>query len=111
MFNPNLAKIKTHNFNIGALHYDVNLQKLSSDTRSVYLRNKLNEVLYHMISNRHQFVSREELIQKVWAGNYCTGRKGVTHSVCKLRKTFVNLGEKQVSIKTIPKSGYALITN
>ena len=62
-----------------------------------------------MVTNKHRLVSRDELIENVWDGNSYTGTKAVTHSVCKLRKTFVELGEKSISIKTLPKRGYALI--
>ena len=64
-----------------------------------------------MVINQEKLVSREDLIQKVWSGNYYTGAKGVTHTMCKLRKTLNDLGENKVQIKTLPKRGYTLQIN
>ena len=111
MYNSNIAYDNDNLVHIGNLSYDRSTQYLSSTETSVYLRSKLNEVLIYMISNKHRLVSRDELIENVWDGNWYTGANAVTHSVCKLRKTFVELGEKDITIKTLPKRGYALIAN
>jgi len=102
---------KKCNIRLGALHYDSYNQCLFSERETVYLRNKLNDVLNYMIVNQHRAVSRNELVENIWRGNFYTGVKAVTHSVCKLRKTFSELGEDKVSIKTLPKQGYALQIN
>lgn len=109
--NPVLSNYSDNQFVIGNLVYDSMTQCLSSEKDSVYLRQKLNEVLYHMILNQSRVVSREELIKEVWNGNFYTGEKAVTHSVCKLRKIFDDLGANKVNIKTLPKRGYFLQSN
>lgn len=108
MLNPVLSDYSSNKFVIGNLIYDSMMQCISSDKETVYLRQKLNEVLYHIVTNQSRVVSREKLIKEVWNGNFYTGEKAVTHSVCKLRKIFENLGEKNVNIKTLPKRGYFL---
>ncbi|MET1256482.1 winged helix-turn-helix domain-containing protein [Aliikangiella maris] len=111
MFNPNIELNETQKILIGGLLYDASNQCLSTKNDTIYLRNKLNEVLFHMVKNNHRVVSREELIQKVWNGNYYTGVKGLTHSVCKLRKMFVDLGAREIKIQTFPKQGYSISYN
>jgi len=108
MYNPIIAQQATRTITLGQLQYDASSQCLSDGQETIYLRNKLNEVLFHMVANNHRVVSREELIEKVWQGNHYTGVKGVTHSVCKLRKTFQELGADNIHIHTFPKQGYAL---
>ena len=111
MYNPTIANQNSGLISIGNLSYDANSQSLSAGEETIYLRNKLNEVLFHMVSNNHRVVSRDELIEKVWNGNHYTGVKGVTHSMCKLRKTLTDLGASDVKIRTFPKQGYALWVN
>ena len=111
MYNPAIASQNFGQVKLGELVYDATNQCLASDDETVYLRNKLNEVLFHMVTNSRRVVSRTELIEKVWDGNYYTGVKGVTHTVCKLRKTLSDLGADNVSIRTYPKQGYALSIN
>lgn len=108
MYSLNIKSHKNEEFVIGGLLYNASNQCLSSSSKTVYLRNKLNEVLFHMVSNPDRVVSRNELIEKVWHGNYYTGVKGVTHTVCKLRKTLSVLGSEQIKIQTLPKRGYTL---
>lgn len=107
MYTTNFNNINSQ-FTIGELTYDAVNQSLSSNNETVYLRQKLNEVLFQMVTKQSRLVSRNELIEKVWDGNFYTGVKGVTHSVCKLRKTFSELGATQVNIMTLPKQGYSL---
>lgn len=111
MFNPNLSQYSDSQFTIGSLTYDSMSQCLSTETRSAYLRQKLNEVFFYMVSNQSRLVSRNELIEKVWNGNFYTGIKAVTHTVCKLRKTLDDLGVTDVNIRTLPKQGYTLHIN
>jgi DNA-binding winged helix-turn-helix (wHTH) protein len=111
MYETNLLRHENTLMQLGGLSYDTSTQYLSSAKSSVYLRSKLNEVLIYMISNKHRPVSRDELIQNVWDGNFYTGPNAVTHCVCKLRKTLADLGEKNISIRTLPKRGYALIAD
>jgi DNA-binding winged helix-turn-helix (wHTH) protein len=71
---------------IGSLKYDADQKSLSSDKATIYLRNKLNDVLNHLLIHKQRTVLREELIEKVWHGNFYTGDRGLTHSMCKLRR-------------------------
>ncbi|WP_196139813.1 winged helix-turn-helix domain-containing protein [Aliikangiella sp. G2MR2-5] len=108
MFNVNLMISEKSKFKVGNVEFDAMTQSLSCDQGTLYLRQKLNDVLYLMVINQSKPVSRHELIEKVWNGNIYTGTKAVTHSVCELRKAFQNLGADDIEIKTLPKRGYIL---
>ena len=94
---------------LGSLYYDLNFRCLHNANGSIYLRHKLNQVLQILINNDGLIVSRQDLIEQVWAGNEYIGHKALTHSVCKLRQYFSDLGEIGIRIVTVPKSGYLLI--
>ncbi len=94
---------------IGGLSYDSSTQCISSKLNTIYLRSKLKEVLLLLWDNRHRLISRDELISKIWGGNHLTGEKGVTHTICLLRKMFHQLGDNSLSIRTLPKQGYVLV--
>lgn len=72
------------------------------------LRNKLFRLLSHLAQNPNRLVSRQELIENVWDGNYYIGEKGLTHAICMLRNLIKKDPESGVTIDTIPKSGYRL---
>ncbi|MEO9483843.1 MAG: winged helix-turn-helix domain-containing protein [Ekhidna sp.] len=59
------------------------------------------------ISGTQSFVSREELINKIWDGNSAVGNKSLTKNIYKIRKVFEE-NELSNPIETIPKKGYRL---
>ncbi|WP_144393052.1 winged helix-turn-helix domain-containing protein [Pleionea sediminis] len=88
---------------------------LCADTHSLIineqhhrLRNKLFQLLVYLIDKRNTLVSRKELIDAIWDGNYYIGEKGLTHAVCILRTKLKEAGDSGLSIETIPKTGYLL---
>ena len=97
------------NYPLGAMFYNVNFRCLYNEKGSIYLRHKLNQLLEILINNDGRIVAREELIEKIWKGNEYVGHKALTHSICKLRQYFSELGEDKIRIVTVPKSGYSLI--
>ncbi len=72
------------------------------------LRNKLFRLLSHLANHPNRLVTRKELIERVWDGNYYIGEKGLTHAICMLRNILKKDPESGVTIDTIPKSGYRL---
>ena len=78
---------------------------------TVYLRYKLAGVLKLLIKNKNNITLREELLQEIWDGNSFTCKAGITHAICKLRKTLsVHVGEG-IRITTLSKIGYRLIVD
>ena len=65
-------------------------------------------LLQALVQSNGRLLSRQWLIEHIWKGNFYTGKKGLTHSVCLLRG-ILDLDEKQsVKIITVPKRGYRL---
>jgi len=95
---------------ISDLCYDPLFRRLTSKTYGISLRAQLDKLLLALVDKKGQPVSREELIDTVWDGNYHTGCKALTHSICKLRKVFDDLGDNKTKIITIPKYGYYITT-
>lgn len=94
---------------LGELSYNPSFQIISSNDNQITLRFKLNHVLLFLVTHREQVVSRKELISTIWSGNHYIGERALTHTICKLRRAFETLGEKQLRIVTIPKTGYCLL--
>jgi len=94
---------------VGSLSYYLDFKCLSSAENSVYLRNKLSQVLQLLLSKQGHTVTRQELIDVIWNGNSYIGHKALTHTICKLRKIFKDLGQTELALVTIPKLGYSLV--
>ena len=98
---------KTIELNMGGALLDPVYQTLSTSKKIIRLREKLFHVLYYLVQKKNQLVSREDLIEECWDGNYYTGNRAITHTICHLRKLLKQL-ELKVSICTLPKQGYIL---
>ena len=70
------------------------------------LQKKANNVLQYLISHSDRVVTREELIDAVWAGNYYVGDKALSNAIWKIRNAF---GSNNKAIETISKQGYRFI--
>ncbi len=101
---PNQEAIK-----LGSLNYNPAFQVIYTDQETIALRYKLNQVLRLLSQRRQQVVTREELINQIWAGNHYIGERALTHTICKLRRIFEQLGCPELRIITIPKTGYCLL--
>ncbi len=91
-------------------HFTLDLQyKTLKDARGH--EQKLNwktfSVLKLLIESSGTLVTREELISKVWEGNFPVGDKALATAIWNLRKSFA---DSDVVIETIPKKGFVLST-
>ncbi len=86
---------------------DLEFQAILIEGRYLRLRDKLWRVLLCLVENKSILISRSDLIDKIWDGNYLTGEQGTTHSICHLRKVFKQYNI-DATITTIPKRGYVL---
>lgn len=82
--------------------------KISGPQQQVQLPARVFEVLQYLLQHQDRAVSRQELIQRVWAGNDAVGQKGLTNAIWQLRKAFERAGADQELILTIAKTGYEL---
>ncbi len=89
---------------------NMHMQSIQIENIQIRLRSKLWQVLIHLIENQSRLVSRQDLIEFCWQGNYFTGEQGVTHTICHLRRILKKYS-LSTRIITIPKKGYILEDN
>src|SRR5215813_10905578 len=84
------------------------LNSLERKGRTVRLEPKVMQVLSFLAQHHGELVSKERLIQAVWADTFVTDAV-LTRCISELRKTFNDDPKKPKFIETIAKSGYRLI--
>jgi len=67
------------------------------------------EVLRRLGEAYPQAVSRSELIDRLWDGNFLVGDRALTKEICLLREAFGDHPRSPSIIKTFPRRGYALL--
>lgn len=72
------------------------------------LQPKFIEVLACLAESGAAVVSRERLIERVWAGNVYVGEKALTNAIWHLRKALSRSEHTAEAIETVHKGGYAL---
>ncbi|TDF38614.1 hypothetical protein EYS14_13215 [Alteromonadaceae bacterium M269] len=80
---------------------------LSVDGTCELLQPKCIEVLYYLVKQYPNLVSREELIEHIWQGNNYVGEKALTNAIWNIRQKLHQ--EEQEYIQTVRKSGYRLV--
>ncbi len=92
---------------IAGYRLDQQLQSIQIGNEHIRLRNKIWEVFLYFVKHKGILVSREYMIENFWDGNTLSGERGVTHTICQLRRIFKQLGI-DAKIVTISKRGYVL---
>lgn len=67
------------------------------------------EVLRRLGAAYPNAVSRAELIDRVWDGNFLVGDRALTKEICLLREAFGDHVRSPSIIRTLPRRGYALL--
>ena len=80
---------------------------VNSNGQKVKLQPKMMSVLTLLSANSKKVVSREEIINRIWSDSF-SGELALNQCISRLRKVFIDLGENNSVIKTIPKEGYVL---
>ncbi len=84
-------------------------QSLTLDGRTIPLTHKAWRVITALIEAAPADVSREQLIQTVWDGNFAVGEKGLNHALWVIRTRLNDDAAHPKLIRTIPRSGYQWI--
>jgi len=84
-------------------------QSLTIDGRTISLTHKAWRVITALIEAAPAEVSREQLIQTVWDGNFAVGEKGLNHALWVIRTRLNDDAAHPKLIRTIPRSGYQWI--
>jgi len=90
-------------FRFGKFTLDVGRGELLRDGAEVRIRPKSFDVLRYLVEHHGMLVSRDELLDSVWAGAVVT-EDAVTQCLIDIRKA---LGDQsQTAIRTVPRRGY-----
>jgi len=98
----------THSFIIG--EYTVIPEENSirlADNEKMLVQAKIMEVLVYLANSYPRLVSRSELIDSIWSGNYPVGEKTLTNAIWRLRQILKQNTDSH--IETVRKSGYRLL--
>ena len=84
------------------------LNAIGSNDSNARIEPRLMDVLVHLAKNAGQVVSKDSLMQTIWAGRFVTDEV-ITTSVFELRRALGDDARNPRFIQTIPKRGYRLI--
>ena len=100
-------------FKLGQFTVTPNENRISSSSDEVdaeqckILQPKIMDVLVYLAARYPNLVSRNELIETVWLGNFPVGEKTLTNAIWSIRQTLEQ--ESQPVIRTVRGSGYLLL--
>ncbi len=77
--------------------------------RESVLQEKTWRVLRLLQRRAPEVVSRQEIIDRVWSGNWFTGEKGLNQAIWNLRKALNDSAQAPAYIRTMPRLGYRWI--
>ena len=95
-------------FRIGGWTIEPLLNRVTLGDRSVHVRRQLIDLLVFLASRRGQVVSKEEIFQAVWPGQF-VAESGLARCISQLRDVFGDDPRKPQFIETIPTRGYRLL--
>jgi DNA-binding winged helix-turn-helix (wHTH) protein len=95
-------------FLLGQWLVQPSLGRISYEGNEVHLRPQLMDLLLTLVSSRGKVVSKVEILDTVWPGDYVS-ESALTRCMAELRSAFGDDAKAQAVIETIPKRGYRLI--
>ena len=78
------------------------------DGQAKLLQPKFIYVLAYLAEHFPRLVTREELIEEIWDGNFPVGEKALTNAIWKLRNEFKQF--ENINLETVRRKGYRLLT-
>jgi DNA-binding winged helix-turn-helix (wHTH) protein len=91
------------------IHFDSVRRRVTVGDRSTYLQEKNWQVLRMLADRAGQVVSRVEIVDAVWQGNYQTGEKGLNQALWILRSALGDDARHPKYLRTVPRIGYQWI--
>lgn len=77
--------------------------------RPLNLQDKATRVLSLLVRRAPELVSRSEIIDSIWSGNYLIGDRGLNQALWSIRSELGDDARDPVYIKTVPREGYRWI--
>ncbi len=95
-------------FRVGTWPVQPSLDAIARDGATIHLEPKVMEVLVCLAQYAGELLSKEKLLQTVWADTFVTDDV-LTRSISELRRAFQDDAREPKVIQTIPKRGYRLL--
>ncbi|HEX8071824.1 MAG TPA: winged helix-turn-helix domain-containing protein [Pyrinomonadaceae bacterium] len=95
-------------YEFNSYRLDVHERLLLRDGAPVQLTPKAFELLVALVARGGRLVTKEELFQEVWAGNFVE-EGNLTQNIYTLRKVLGEGAPEQTFIETVPKQGYRFV--
>lgn len=108
MFNGAGEVSRDGEFRLGDWLVRPSLNQLSREGTVVHLRPKVMDVLVHLAEHGSEVVSKEELVEAVWAKEFLAD-SALSRAVFELREVLGDEAQQPRYIETIPKRGYRLV--
>lgn len=103
-----MHRLESEDFLIADWRVEPLLHRVSRRGRITQLEPKLIDVLVHLAHHAGQVVTRDQLMDAVWAETIVTDH-ALTRCISELRKVFGDDPRDPSVIETIPKTGYRLV--
>lgn len=103
-----ISEQKREAFDVGHWHVKPALNRISQGAQTHEVEPKVMQVLVCLAQHPGEVVSREDLLETVWAGTYVTNVT-LTRCISELRKILGDDPQTPQYIETIRKTGYRLI--
>lgn len=95
-------------FFLGAMSVVPATRRISVGDRHVTVQPRIMQVLLALADARGSVVGREELARQCWPGRFVAD-DSLNAAIAELRKAFRAVGSEDVSVETIPKTGYRIV--
>jgi TolB-like protein len=95
-------------YRFGEYCLDSALFELRRNGERVDIEPQVFSLLLHLIRNRDQVVSKDDLIDAVWQGRAISDTT-LSSRIFALRKALGDTGDRQTVIKTVPRRGYRFV--
>ncbi|SDD41159.1 Tetratricopeptide repeat-containing protein [Kordiimonas lacus] len=98
----------TAQHSIGPVRFDSSTKALHGPGGEVKLEDKVAELLDFLCRRTGDVVSREEILETIWAGRSLS-EQTVPVAISKLRKALRDAGAEDTVLQTVPKRGYRMV--
>jgi len=97
-------------YKFGTFELDTDLLEFRVSDKVRPLEPQVFDVLRHLVANADRVISRDELIDVVWAGRAISDAS-ISSRINAARKALGDSGKQQALIKTVPRRGFRFLGN